>query len=201
MQILDDKKLFSEPLIGLGFSGLVPRVGAPQELRFPIVRKKRVDEYGLSVSVYADASQLPENSGDDFFYQEYVRGSDEYATHAICVDGKVVYSSTYKYLFGADTHVKSFASFPDTTLDLGGYLMPELSDILAEIRYTGCACFNYKLRDGVPMIFELNPRVGGSFTRAAEAYLNAYMQAVRLNNIRLREYGERPLPSVAAAIL
>jgi len=46
------------------------------------------------------------------------------------------------------------------------------------MRYTGCACFNYKLIEGTPAIFEINPRVGGSFSRVADDYLSGYLAAI-----------------------
>ncbi len=182
---LDDKQRFNALLVDLGFSDCLPRVGDPRDLRFPVIRKKRIDEYGMNSRVISDADELVlEESCNDFYFQEYVHGRDEYATHAICVRGSVIFSNTYKYLFDTDGHVKSKNSKPRSTLKMGGFMPIELSEILSEIEYTGCGCFNYKLRDGVPMIFELNPRVGASFAYDPDEYLAAYMRAVELNNRR-----------------
>jgi hypothetical protein len=41
------------------------------------------------------------------------------------------------------------------------------------------ACFNYKIVDSVPIIFEMNPRVGASFTRVPDQYLEAYFESAR----------------------
>jgi hypothetical protein len=45
--------------------------------------------------------------------------------------------------------------------------------ILRRLDYVGVACFDYKVRDGKPLIFELNPRLGASMAGSIHRLLPA----------------------------
>jgi hypothetical protein len=47
------------------------------------------------------------------------------------------------------------------------------AEILKKLDYKGTCCFNFKIEDGAPRIFEINPRFGGSLWRNINACLNA----------------------------
>ncbi|WP_409562282.1 hypothetical protein [Hyphomicrobium sp. MC8b] len=181
---IDDKIVFNALMMECGYANCIPRVGSPSELELPFIQKRRVDEYGIHTRIITKRSETDRIHDPDFYFQEYVPGAEEYATHAICVAGRLVYVKTYKYLFNSDTYTKSAQNHPFCVEDLGGYIPSELASIFADLSYTGCACFNFKLKDETPMIFELNPRVGASFARNYEPYLWAYMRAVQDNNRR-----------------
>ncbi|MFT3733285.1 MAG: hypothetical protein QM780_18015 [Hyphomicrobium sp.] len=181
---LDDKGRFNALMIELGYEDCIPRVGAPRDLEFPIVCKKRIDECGLHTRVISHPSELDHLDDPDFYFQEYVPGVEEYVTHVICLHGVITYLVSYKYYFGMDVYSKSPELNPRSVEDLGGFIPSELTKIILDLSYTGCACFNYKLRDGRPAIFELNPRVGASFMRESAKYLGAYMKAVEDHNGR-----------------
>jgi hypothetical protein len=188
---LDDKMAFNGMMLDLGYSDCIPKVGSPSDLQFPMIKKRRIDEYGMHTRIIRTSSEVGCCEDADYYYQEYVPGNEEYVTHAICVEGSILYAASYAYVFETDTYSKSAAAQPSFTRNLGGYIPAELTNILSDLRYTGCACFNFKLRGALPMIFELNPRAGASFMRDAEAYIGAYMKAVETNNRRRRERSHR----------
>jgi carbamoylphosphate synthase large subunit len=179
---LDDKMAFNRLMVDLGYSDCIPKVGSPGDLQFPMIKKRRIDEYGIHTRIIKNSSELETCEQADHYFQEYVRGNEEYATHAICVAGSLLYVASYMYVFETDTYSKSASVQPSSVRNLGGYIPSELTNILSDLRYTGCACFNFKLRGTLPLIFELNPRVGSSFLRDANAYFGAYMKAVETNN-------------------
>jgi hypothetical protein len=78
--------------------------------------------------------------------------------------------------------------------NIGGIMPPELSAIIKLLNYSGCACFNYKIVDGAPIIFEMNPRVGASFTRAPDQYLESYFESIRWHHRigRASEFNAEP---------
>ena len=45
--------------------------------------------------------------------------------------------------------------------------------ILAALEFEGVGCFNFKIIDEQPVIFELNPRYGGSLSRDINNFLTA----------------------------
>ena len=46
------------------------------------------------------------------------------------------------------------------------------SSILTAIGYEGLCCFDYKIANGKPKIFEINPRFGGSLGNYLFSFLN-----------------------------
>ncbi|HXQ15763.1 MAG TPA: hypothetical protein VN814_14185 [Caulobacteraceae bacterium] len=53
-----------------------------------------------------------------------------------------------------------------------------LGEILSALDYQGTACFNYKVVDGKPLIFEINPRYGASLSVDVTGYVDAYFGAL-----------------------
>ena len=49
---------------------------------------------------------------------------------------------------------------------------------MRDLDYTGTCCINYKLADGVPMLFEINPRFGATLCADINPYLDAYLASL-----------------------
>jgi hypothetical protein len=197
---LDDKVAFNRLTAELGYAECIPRVGLPRDLQFPMIKKRRIDEFGTHTRIIRNASELEPCENTDYYFQEFIRGNEEYATHAICVGGSLLYATSYAYVFDTDTYSKSASAQPSSVRNLGGYIPSELTNILSDLRYTGCACFNFKLKGALPLIFEMNPRIGASFMRDADAYLGAYMKAVETNNRLRRERSHRSYDARQAVV-
>jgi predicted ATP-grasp superfamily ATP-dependent carboligase len=65
-----------------------------------------------------------------------------------------------------------------TSFDRGCDHVDLFSQILERLSYEGTACFDYKVVDGKPLVFEINPRYGGSLSGDVTAYLDAYVDAL-----------------------
>ena len=59
------------------------------------------------------------------------------------------------------------------------YIVPQETNMRAIGFDNGICCFDYKLVDGRPVIFELNPRFGASLVYDAPNFLDAYAGALR----------------------
>jgi hypothetical protein len=57
------------------------------------------------------------------------------------------------------------------------------SEILARLEFEGTACFDYKIVNGKPVIFEINPRFGGSLCSDITGYLDAYVGSLAPQSI------------------
>jgi hypothetical protein len=102
------------------------------------------------------------------------------------IDGRLAYASTHRHTYVTPYYLKGIAEQPQKTEDLGHLIPSEFIRIIELMGYNGCACFNYKLARGAPIIFEMNPRVGGSFSMHIDNYLDAYLGLVAMNHARAK---------------
>lgn len=162
--LCDDKYQFNEALDSGGFGRYIPGMGGSHS--FPYMLKKKIDQYGANTHIigdpHAEASFSEKLNSPDYFTQEIISGRIEYATHIIFKKGKIESSLNIKYTFeqeisikGKDRSITSICSCP---------YLKVFASILESIGYEGLCCFNYKVRDKIPYIIEINPRFGGSLT-------------------------------------
>lgn len=170
--LCDDKYRFNHALIASGFGDVVPAMeGAPV---FPYILKKKSDEWGEHSHVIHgprdECRFAAELSSADYFKQALVQGRREYAAHILFKAGRIVRSVTIEYVFDTETPIKG----RDRELYKKICRCPFLdlfAAILLLIGFEGLCCFNYKVRDGQPFVFEVNPRFGGSLCPFFLAFL------------------------------
>lgn len=98
-----------------------------------------------------------------YFCQQVVAGADEYATHILFKNNRIVNSLTIKYTFFSDLPINGKEKMQYSYVSKCDYL-DKFSAILNSISYEGLCCFDYKVVDNKPQIFEINPRFGGSLS-------------------------------------
>lgn len=181
IDLCNDKLAFAKYLLDQGYEANVPVVTAPAG--YPYMLKRRSDEWGEHSHLIAGeedeqryAAQL---ASEDYFTQAFVRGAEEYATHMLVAGTKVTHCSTVQIRFDADNLV-----FGEGIKPLG-FRKAENQDhirlfagILVRLGYEGLCCFDYKVVNGAPQIFELNPRFGGSLAFTPNGALRAYAKIV-----------------------
>ena len=161
--LCNDKLLLNRALIASGFGGNVLRLGAVEA--YPYILKKRIDAWGVNSHVVLspeDEAPIAERLSDaDYFCQECIVGRTEYTTHVVCSRGRIVRATTIKYLFEQEVFIKGRE--PDCGRSLCECPCLDLFErILASIGLEGLCCFNYKVENAHPLIFEINPRFGAS---------------------------------------
>ncbi|HEY5239692.1 MAG TPA: hypothetical protein VIJ62_15020 [Rhizomicrobium sp.] len=149
---------------------------------YPFIYKKRQDEWGAHSRIIHSLEEKEKLETiivrDDYFKQEYVSGRIEYVTHVLAVKGKPYYMLTYEHGFDTEYFIKGkWANF-STHREVETPCTDVLCSILETLNYTGTCCFNYKYADGVPKIFEMNPRYGATLTLTINDYLDAYVNAL-----------------------
>jgi hypothetical protein len=167
IELCDDKYRFNEMLQVRGFRAFIPQMGG--RLAFPYVVKKRTDIYGRNCRIIHDAGDEAACAGiladPEYFTQQLVIGTNEYATHILFKDRRIRCWLNVEYTFGTATPVKG----KDKVLVLRACRCPHLAlfaEILKTVGFEGLCCVNYKESDGgQPMILENNPRFGGSLAR------------------------------------
>jgi predicted ATP-grasp superfamily ATP-dependent carboligase len=178
--LCDDKLKLNEFLVGEGFGNLVPPLrdfGAP----YPYVRKKRQGWYGLHCQIVqsADDEQTLDLSDNAWFAQGYVPGEIECATHILRVGGRIRYASTFTYTMAAAALVKGQHHAPvSTAFAPGCSYLDCFTEMLEALEFEGTACVDYRVVSGQPVLFEINPRFGGSLCTDVTAYLDAYITAL-----------------------
>jgi hypothetical protein len=165
IDLCDDKYQFNTFLISKGFGTYVPSMEGPFD--YPYIFKKKVDQFGANTHIIHGekeekklAAQL---KSPDYFAQEIIRGNTEYATHIIFKQGKILHSLNIKYIFHLEMGIKG-KDESITRICHCPYL-EIFSAILKSIGFEGVCCFNYKVRNNIPYIIEINPRFGGSLSR------------------------------------
>jgi hypothetical protein len=161
--LCDNKIEFNKFMIANGFGSNIPALEKP--FTFPYILKKNKDEYSentfIIYNVEDEQNYAEQLNSADFFSQEIITGKNEYATHINFIDNKIVNSLTVKYIFKSEGVIKGKHDNVIITITYCPYL--ELfTSILQTIGFNGICCFNYKVKNNVPYILEINPRFGGS---------------------------------------
>lgn len=165
LAICDDKLRFNRFMAENGFEKYIPNTQRP--LKYPYILKKGVDEYGQNTFIIENEMDEHRHAYDledeGFYSQELVSGRHEYATHIVFSKGRITANLNVRYTFSEDNFVKGKQKYICKQVCQTKHL--ELfAGILGKLGFEGICCFNYKEKDGKPMIFEINPRFGGSLT-------------------------------------
>lgn len=182
--IFHDKLGFARLMSESGLGEHVPRVLEPNSLKpsdFPLVVKARHGEFGHGTHIARSPAELDAHrsalTGGTAFLQELIPGDEEFAVHILLGGGMMLFSSTIRYRMPGLNLVNGFEQKPVARSWLGTEpFKPLWYSVLSRLGMTsGTVCIDYRLRGGRPVIFEINPRVGGSLTGRMEDYLHVYM--------------------------
>ncbi len=181
-----DKLTLNRSLIDLGFGDFVPALmeALPPDLAAqPVILKPRRGQWGQDTEVLTasptEAAQEKLASGTHFA-QRLVPGRFECATHVLMHRGKARFWQTIEYDMGAERVVKGKSHVPLS----GRWLTetPAQAELLAMLQKLGLSnglcCIDYRMIDGKPLVFEINPRFGGSLARKVAGFLDAYLACV-----------------------
>ncbi len=143
VNLCDNKYLFNTTLVEKGFQNFVPKIGI--DLPLPFMLKKKVTWAGDFCYAISDAEQKAKYSelikSDDYFCQEIIGGVNEYATHILFKDGKIVETLTVEYTFYDQIPINGKSNFAYTQIVKCKYL-DTFSSILNAIGYEGLCCFD-----------------------------------------------------------
>lgn len=176
-----DKLALIRFLIAEGFGDIVPPVRAPGP-PYPYIWKRRESGFGRHCHV-VDGPQAEEGhdlADPEWFAQSLASGTMEFATHVLRAGGQIRYVSTFAYEMGGAAVVNGERHYPRSIRFQRDCRYRDLfGEILARLDYEGVACFDFKSANGVPQIFEINPRFGASLSLDMTAYVDAYVAALR----------------------
>ncbi|MDQ6968286.1 MAG: hypothetical protein Q9M14_06345 [Mariprofundaceae bacterium] len=179
LNLCNDKMQFNRFMVEHGYGRMIPTVS--NQLSFPYILKKRIDENGIQSRIIEstkDEQFFKEFiSSDEYFRQAYVAGQDEFTTHILMVDGRIVFHKTLVFSFEQALFIKGVGYRPSKKPNPCACADIDLfAEILNALNYEGLCCFNYKLVAGKMQIFELNPRYGCSLTYFLPAMMKVYCE-------------------------
>lgn len=165
VRLCDDKYLFNKTLIENKFEKLIPRMG--KDLKYPYILKKRVDCWGVNSHIIMDKEHedkfINKINSQEYFCQELVYGDKEYATHMIFSNGMAIHSINIEYTYDVDIYIKG-KNKPLYTKNGDCPYVDLFCSVLELIGFEGLCCINYKEWNNIPLLFEINPRFGGSLS-------------------------------------
>ena len=165
VRLCDDKFEFNQALVRLGFGRYIPKMVQGMALTPPYILKRRVGAWGKDCYIIRNCedeeAQLNRITDPDYFCQELVSGSSEFATHILFAGGRIIKALNIKYGFGCDTPIKGQSAEHFRVVHRCRYLKL-FARILLAIQFEGICCVNYKVAKGQPFLLEINPRFGGS---------------------------------------
>ena len=165
VRLCDDKHAFNQALIKAGSGRYIPKMAQGLGLTPPYILKKRIGEWGNDCYIIRnkddEEAQRKRILDPDYFCQEFIPGSTEFATHILFVDGRIVKALNIKYELTGDAPIKGQDAERLRMIHRCKYL-GLLAHVLRTVQYQGLCCVNYKVAKGQPFLLEINPRFGGS---------------------------------------
>ncbi|MEE9355328.1 MAG: ATP-grasp domain-containing protein [Methylococcaceae bacterium] len=170
--LCDDKYRFNRTLIENGFGEFIPKIDCKQI--YPYILKKRIDDWGENSHIISNAQEEQKYShlinNQNYFCQEVIPGSEEYATHILFKDRKILCVINNKYGFKSELPIKGKDKEESRKICSCPYL-ESFTTILNFLEFEGLCCINYKIHQGIPYIFEINPRFGGTLAKYFFSFL------------------------------
>ena len=184
INLCDDKVLFNKFLTEKGFADFVPKT--TNISNYPYILKPRVGQWGTDISIIRNRQDEIINNNKikstDYFKQDYINGNEEYTTHIIMKDRKIIFCRTLKFNFTVQEYVKGRGTKSSSIKEVDHSKYKKLFlDVLVSMDYQGICCFNYKIVNSQPLIFEVNPRYGGSMTYFIKESLPLLMEVLDIN--------------------
>lgn len=179
MAICDNKEKFSEYLEKRNFGEYLPRLAVNEP---PYILKPKSGQWGEDIHIIRTKSEEEKVTtllnNPSYFKQELIAGSEEYTTHFL-FHKKFYFFRTYAFGYDNDFPVKGVETkYKYRRLTNHHYLKPLFESIINTLDYQGFGCFNYKLTDDQPKIFEMNPRFGASLCNMIDDAIEAYIFAI-----------------------
>lgn len=191
VDICANKKKFIDFLIANDLSDYCSRQYEKDSVEYPAIIKTPTDSGGKNIRIVQNEEEFVRliNSdiykNKDFYVEEYIHGNVEHVVNVICKDGKILWSFGHEYYRPEEYYVKhgvqgqsSFYTPPQEFLNIFEHIMGLLN-------YSGPCNFGYKVKDGKPKIFEVNPRFGSGLVvpKAHKPYFIESLRVLIANSI------------------
>lgn len=173
VEILGNKALFAQYAEREHIAQFCPFIFKNRgEAVFPLILK-RVDLFGgagieiiKSPQHLSDVLEREMWNGKEVILQSIAYGPIEYVTHSICMDGQMLWNCSFSYEMNSLDEIRMGANQKSSVYIPSDEILSQINQLLMPLRYTGPCNVNYKISEkGEIIVFEINPRFGGSLMR------------------------------------
>ena len=162
------KDTFYNFLADHNFKEYFPKPLDAPDFTTPFILKRLHGEGGFGIFLvwneerYKEVLTQPSLKNEPYILEEYIEGDDEYIFYAVCKQGEILWHASLIGQPPTDSRVQkgSFANASEVEITKEVYNV--FKGIFKALNYDGPANFNYKLKNNKPVIFEMNPRIGGT---------------------------------------
>lgn len=141
---------------------------------------------GSSIGMFlSNINHLPNEIFNTHLIQEYIKEETEFTGNLVVQDGHILFGFAYYRHYGDRYYIKHDSQ--DFTTQQTAPISQEYLDILElfllPVKYTGVCNVDFKLSRGTIIVFEINPRLGGSlfFT---DHYYDLSLMIIRLMDVK-----------------
>jgi hypothetical protein len=187
VETLGDKAKFAILMRRLGLADFTPETFTDKNAaRFPCVLK-RTDKWAGTGVALVDSLEALEDCllqepwlGHPALLQALVPGRREFVTHALFDQGRLLWHCSFSYEMPTDRTIrKGAAQVPMEDVETDSQALDVIVRVARHLHYSGPLCANFKMRDGRPLLLEINPRLGGSLMRPrSQAHLARALRAL-----------------------
>lgn len=115
---------------------------------------------------------LPTTTDTNIVVSEYIKHEELYAGHLLVDHGKIIEQIYFKEHVGYDCikrgRVTEYCTMTDKQMDCDCGVFEK---VMKKLHYSGFVCIDFVIVDHKPIIFEINPRPGGSLIYDADQSL------------------------------
>jgi len=173
IQQLDNKKMFVKYAKENGLSYYIPFVYEHYLEEYKtdtkkVIVKDPLNNFGKGISIQP-LNELNQEIFDRSLVQEYIYSNIEYDGEFLVKEGKIidyqiykktiVSSETKEYIHGGNM---PYDCYTLEKTDLDKKYIKIIEKFLLPCKYSGFCCIDFKIIDGKPVLFEINPRMGGT---------------------------------------
>lgn len=164
LQNFVDKQKFYDIMLENHLERYVPKYYmSDDDIKFPCMVKTKTGGAGRGVFLAYNKKDIGKVD-DNIIISEYLSSNTEYATSIFYKDGKILKDITFSKTCDKKAYVLQQESKKDIKTKKEDSQFLDIFRDIIEI-FSGkkgyCQCsINYKIEDGIPKIFEINPRIG-----------------------------------------
>jgi carbamoylphosphate synthase large subunit len=135
-----------------------------KDINYPVIVKPINGYASMGISIVETSDKiLPEYfDTNKYIVEEYIAHKQEYVSHVVAKEGKIISCFTYCYTYEEEQNIKCINSSSMALIILDPQYVKILTLFLQPCTYSGVCNFNFRLKENNITIFEINPRMGGS---------------------------------------
>jgi carbamoylphosphate synthase large subunit len=139
-----------------------------EDVEFPAILKRTDLVKGKGIFVIQDMEELqarlsmPLYTNQEYIIEKYIPTHYEPVTWMVCKDGEVLWHKSLQWSKDTSPIIKTGAESGGKEYNPSELTIEVFKQVVKISNYSGPIAFNYKMFEDKPVIFEVNPRLGGT---------------------------------------